>query len=44
MRSVKTFEGVNMTFETKSKIEIAAVIIGIIVLFSMPVLVMVAGG
>jgi len=33
-----------MSFETKSKIEFVAVIIGIIVLFSMPVLVMAAGG
>ncbi len=33
-----------MSFETKSKIEIAAVIIGIVALFSMPVLVMAAGG
>lgn len=33
-----------MTFETKRKIEIAAVIIGIVVLFSMPILVMGAGG
>jgi hypothetical protein len=33
-----------MSFETKSKIEFAAVVIGIIVLFSMPILVMSAGG
>ena len=33
-----------MTFETKRKIEIASVIIGVIVLFSMPILVMGAGG
>jgi len=33
-----------MSFETKSKIEFVAVVIGIIVLFSMPVLVMAAGG
>ena len=33
-----------MTFETKRKIEIVSVIIGVIVLFSMPILVMGAGG
>jgi len=32
-----------MNFETKSKIEVAAVIIGIIVLFTMPFMVMAAG-
>jgi hypothetical protein len=33
-----------MKFETRSKIEITAVIVGVIVLFSMPILVMGAGG
>ncbi len=33
-----------MSFETKSKIEFAVVVVGIVVLFSMPVLVMAAGG
>jgi len=32
-----------MSFETKSKIEIASVIIGIVVLFTMPIMVMAAG-
>jgi hypothetical protein len=37
------FEGVNMSFETKSKIEFVCVIIGIAVLFAMPFMVMAAG-